>query len=216
MSNIYDDVALLQEQMNDVLSELPYKLGSSTTDITDDDLNLLIDEVIFGYGNGCTNKPYGTGNGYFINIPHSTMANYNKQYWIERSNNRIWTRYQENGTFSDWVMIGGEQVAVGSNVVTNRTFNGKQVYCKTVNIGTFPASGTKAVESGLTPSAIQVVEIKGSAIGDNDWLPIPNAHPTAANIISAYLRNDGKVIVAVGKDRSALTGTVSIYYINKD
>lgn len=31
MSNIYDDVALLQRQMNDVLSELPYKLSSATT-----------------------------------------------------------------------------------------------------------------------------------------------------------------------------------------
>ena len=27
MSNIYDDVALLQEQMDGVLSELPYKLS---------------------------------------------------------------------------------------------------------------------------------------------------------------------------------------------
>lgn len=42
MSNIYDDVALLQEQMDGVLSELPYKLSSATTDISDDDLNLLI------------------------------------------------------------------------------------------------------------------------------------------------------------------------------
>lgn len=213
MSNIYDDVALLQEQMDGVLSELPYKLSSATTDISDDDLNLLIDEVIFGYGNGCTNKPYGTGNGYFVNIPHATLANYNKQFWIERANNRIWTRYQENGTFGDWVMIGAEQVAVGSNVVTNRTFNGKQVYCKTVNIGTLPTSGTKAVSSGLTPSEITVVEIRGSAIGEGDWLPIPNPHPTPANIISAYLRNDGKVVVAVGKDRSAVTATISIYYV---
>lgn len=213
MSNIYDDVALLQEQMDEVLSELPYKLSSATTDISDDDLNLLIDEVIFGYGNGCTNKPYGTGNGYFVNIPHATTADYNKQFWIERVNNRIWTRYQEDGTFSDWVMIGAEQVAVGSNVVTNRTFNGKQVYCKTVNIGTLPTSGTKVVSSGLTPSEITVVEIRGSATGEGDWLPIPNPHPTPANIISVYLRNDGKIVVGVGKDRSAVTATVSIYYV---
>lgn len=214
MSNIYDDVALLQEQMNEVLSELPYKLSINTTDITDEDLNLLIDEVIFGYGNGCVNKPTGAANGYFVNIPHATIADYNKQFWIERTNNRIWTRYQENGTFSDWVMIGGEQVAVGSNVVTNRTFNGKQVYCKTVNIGTLPSSATtKAVASGLTPSQITVVEIRGSATGEGDWLPIPNPHSTPANVISAYLRNDGKIVVGVGKDRSAVTATVSIYYV---
>lgn len=216
MSNIYDDVELLQQQMNEVLSELPYKLSSSTTDIADDDLNTLIDEVIFAYGNGCINKPTGAGNGYFINIPHATMADYNKQFWIERTNNRIWTRYQENGTFSTWAMIGGEHISVGANVPVNRTFGGKQVYCKTVNIGALPTSGTKEVTSGLTPSQINVLEIRGSATGDGDWLPIPNSHPTPANIISAYLRHDGKIVVGVGKDRSAVTATVSIYYTNKD
>lgn len=113
----------------------------------------------------------------------------------------------------DDVALLQEQVAVGSNVVTNRTFNGKQLYCKTVNIGTLPTSGTKAVSSGLTPSEITVVEIRGSTIGEGDWLPIPNPHSTLANIISAYLRNDGKMIIAVGKDRSAVTATVSIYYV---
>lgn len=213
MSNIYDDVELLQEQMNGVLSELPYKLSTASSNISDDDLNLLIDELIVGYGNGCTNKPTGRGNGYFVNIPHTSMAGYNKQYWIERTNNKVWTRYEENSVWSAWVLLGGENITVGSNVPVGRTFNGKQVYCKTVNIGTLPTSGTKAVSSGLTPSEITVLEIKGSAIGEGDWLPIPNAHPTAANIISCYLRNDGKIVVAVGKDRSAVTATVSIYYV---
>ena len=42
MTNIYDNVPMLQEQMYGVLSELPYKLSCATTDISDDDLNLLI------------------------------------------------------------------------------------------------------------------------------------------------------------------------------
>ena len=213
MSNIYDDVELLRQQMDEVLSELPYKISNSSHDITDEDLNLLIDEIYFGYGNNCTNKPAGAGNGYFVNLPHATMANYNKQFWIERTNNRIWERAQENSVWSAWTMVGGEHLVTGSSVIINRTFNGKQVYCKTINVGTLPTSGTKAVSSGLTPSAITVVEIKGSGTGDGDWLPIPNPHPTAANIISAYLRNDGKIVVGVGKDRSAMTATVSIYYV---
>nr|DAV24412.1 MAG TPA: hypothetical protein [Caudoviricetes sp.] len=213
MSNIYDDVALLQEQMDEVLSELPYKLSNASTNISDEDLNLLVDELIFGYGNGCVNKPTGSANGYFVNIPHSTIASYNKQFWIERTNNKVWTRYEENSVWSAWVLLGCENVVVGLNVPIGRMFNGKPVYCKTVNIGTLPTSGTKAVSSGLTPSEITVLEIKGSATGEGDWLPIPNAHPVAANIISCYLRNDGKVVVAVGKDRSAVTATVSIYYV---
>ena len=215
MSNIYDDVELLRQQMDEVLSELPYKISNSSHDITDEDLNLLIDEIYFGYGNNCINKPTGAANGYFVNLPHATMANYNKQFWIERTNNRIWERAQENSVWSTWTMVGGEHLVTGSSVITNRTFNGKRVYCKTVNVGALPSSATtKEVASGLTPSAITVVEITGSAIGDNDWLPIPNPHPTPANTISAYLRNDGKIVVAVGKDRSAVTATVSIYYTN--
>lgn len=33
MSNVYDDVELLQQQMNEVLSELPYKLSIATVSI---------------------------------------------------------------------------------------------------------------------------------------------------------------------------------------
>lgn len=212
MSNIYDDVALLQEQMDDVMSAVHYKLDDSTTDISNDDLNLLIDKIIFGYGNGCENKPTGSANGYFVNIPHSTTANYNKQCWIERTNNRVWTRYEENGVWSSWILLGGENIVVGSSVPIGMTYGGKQVYCKTVNVGALPNDTTKEVASGLTPSAITVICIRGSGTGGGDWLPIPNPHPTAANAIGCYLRNDGKIVVSTGKDRTEVTATVSIYY----
>lgn len=208
MSNIYDDVAALQQEM-------PTKLSKQAVNLSDVDLNTKIGEIVIGYGNGCINKPSGSANGYFINIPHSTMANYNKQFYIERTNDHVWTRFHENGVFSEWSMIGGEQSILGSTTLTNRTFNGERVYCKTVNIGNLPNNTTKAVESGLRPEEIFVLEIRGSADGSDDWLPLPNPHPNPENIISCYLRADGKVVVGTGKDRSTMTGRVQIYYVNQ-
>lgn len=144
MANIYDDVETLKTQMAQVQSDIDTLTNSmpdandllarATTDLSDENLNEWIGEIYVGYGNGCVNKPAGAGNGYFINIPHCTQqAAYNKQYWIERTNNRIWTRMQENEVFSGWVMIGGNEMVTGSAKITNETFNGKAVYCKTIN-----------------------------------------------------------------------------------
>lgn len=223
--NIFDDVELLKQQMAEVQADIENLtngapdandlLSRASTDLTDEDLNDWVGEIYVGYGNGCVNRPSGTANGYFINIPHCTLqAAYNKQYWIERTNNRIWTRMQENEVFSDWVMIGGKEMTTASSKVTNETFDGKAVYCKTINTGSLLNTAVKEIASGLTPSAIKVIKIEGMVYGDGDSLPLPNPHPTPANVISCYLRNDGKICIGTGKDRTALSGFVQIYYTN--
>lgn len=210
VNGIYEDVELLKEQMAQVQSDI-----TNSLDVSNRNLNELIGKKYVCYGNGCTNKPAGTGNGYFINIPHCTQPTlYNKQYYIERVNNCIWTRMQENGTFSEWVMIGGKEMITGSSKITNETFDGKPVYCKTVNTGNLPNDATKEISSGLTPSAIKVIRIEGMVYGDGDSIPLPNPHPTVTNIISCYLRHDGKICITTGKDRTALSGFVQIYYTN--
>lgn len=225
MATIYDDVETLKRQMivvqeniADLTNGMPDAndlLARATTDLSDENLNEWIGEIYVGYGNGCVNKPEGTSNGYFINIPHCTQqASYNKQYWIERTNNRVWTRMQENGVFSGWVMIAGKEMVTGSSKITNETFDGKPVYCKTVNTGNLPNHTTKEIASGLTPANIKVINIRGMVYGDGDSIPLPNAHPTAANIISCYLRHDGKICITTGKDRTALSGFVQIFYTN--
>ena len=219
MATIYDDVENLKVQMAQVQSDLENLpddfLAKNTINLTDKDLNTYIGKIYVGYGNGCVNKPSGTSNGYFINIPHCTQAAlYNKQYYIERTNNRIWTRMQENGTFSDWVMIGGKEMVTGSSKITNETFDGKPVYCRTVNTGHLLNDAVKEISSGLTPANIKVVNIRGMVYGDGDSIPLPNSHPTAANNISCYLRHDGKICIGTGKDRTALSGFVQIYYTN--
>ena len=225
MATIYDDVETLKRQMiivqeniADLTNGMPDAndlLARATTDLSDENLNEWIGEIYVGYGNGCTNKPSGAGNGYFINIPHCTQqASYNKQYWIERTNNHVWARMQENGVFSNWIMIAGKEITTSSSKITNETFDGKAVYCKTINTGNLPNHATKEIASGLTPTNIKVIDIKGMVYGDGDSIPLPNAHPTVANIISCYLRHDGKICITTGKDRTALSGFVQIYYTN--
>lgn len=225
MATIYEDVETLKVQMaqaqsdiEDLTNGMPDAndlLARATTDLSDENLNEWVGEIYVGYGNGCVNKPVGAGNGYFINIPHCTQqASYNKQYWIERTNNHVWARMQENGVFSGWVMIAGKETTTGSSKITNETFDGKAVYCKTINTGNLLNSAVKEIASGLTPANIKVIDIKGMVYGDGDSIPLPNPHPTAANVISCYLRHDGKICIGTGKDRTALSGFVQIYYTN--
>lgn len=225
MATIYEDVAMLKQQMAIVQEDIENLtngmpdandlLARATTDLSNENLNEWIGEIYVGYGNGCTNKPAGAGNGYFINIPHCTQqASYNKQYWIERTNNHVWARMQENGVFSSWVMIAGKETTTGSSKITNEIFDGKAVCCKTINTGNLLNSAVKEIASGLTPANIKVIEIKGMVYGDGDSIPLPNPHPTVANAISCYLRHDGKICIGTGKDRTALSGFVQIYFTN--
>ena len=219
MANIYEDVDALKTQMAQVqadLENLPNDfLAKDAINLTDKNLNTYIGKIYVGYGNNCVNKPSNAGNCYFINIPHCTQQTlYNKQYYIERTNNRIWTRAHENGAFSGWVMIGGKEMVTGSSKITNETFDGKPVYCRTVNTGHLLNDAVKEISSGLTPANIKVVNICGMVYGGGDSIPLPNPHPTAANNISCYLRHDGKICIGTGKDRTALSGFVQIFYTN--
>lgn len=225
MPTVYERVDALEQAMTTVQQDIENLtngmpdandlLARATTDLSNENLNEWIGEIYVGYGNGCVNKPAGAGNGYFINIPHCTQqAAYNKQYWIERTNNRIWTRMQENEVFSSWVMIGGNEMVTGSAKITNETFDGKAVYCKTINTGNLLNDAVKEISSGLIPANIKVINIRGMVYGGGDSIPLPNPHPTVANAISCYLRHDGKICIGTGKDRTALSGFVQIYYIN--
>ncbi len=100
-----DEVVFLQEQLNE-LDE--YTLKTWPEDISGMNLNSLVGVTIIGYGNSCTNKPTGAGNGWLINLRHSDddlAENYNKQLWIERANNHVWIRKLENGTWGSWEQL---------------------------------------------------------------------------------------------------------------
>lgn len=102
IDELEDRVIALEAQLNE-LDE--YTLKTWVQDISDTDLDYHIGVAMIGYGNGCTNKPNGAGNGWLVNIPHSSdhlIERYNKQFWIERIQNRAWIRTMENGVWGIW------------------------------------------------------------------------------------------------------------------
>lgn len=215
MANIYDDVETLKQKVALLELEVPSKIDDSAVNLTTKDLNLLIGKIIMGYGNDCVNKPEGAANGYFINLPHSTMAiDHNKQIWIERHHNRVWMRYQEASVFSDWELICGENIVTGKIMPTCRKVDGKTVYCKRINIGKLANTGAKEVSHGL--KNVTIVDVKGHMHGTPDvlgaYMPLPFSHPTTANSVSLFVTNAGKVVVTTGRDRTAYSAIVDIYF----
>lgn len=105
-ANIYDDVATLKEQVDEILQTIA---GLETNfvpehaiDISNTDLNSYTGKILIGYGNHCLNKPT-TQNGYLIVIPHhSAPDKYCKQIWITRPSNNVFVRNLDDGVWSDW------------------------------------------------------------------------------------------------------------------
>jgi hypothetical protein len=114
--NIYDDVAALIEEvgtLNTIVGDLDLKVNSVTLDallkysidITDDNLDNLKGEIIFGYGNNCLNRPNGA-NGYLINIPHcKSPETHNTQIWITRPKAGLFIRNMEGGAWTVWTPV---------------------------------------------------------------------------------------------------------------
>jgi hypothetical protein len=114
--NIYDDVAALIEEvgtLNTIVGDLDYKVNNIelkalmkySRDITDDNLDDLKGEIIFGYGNNCLNRPNGA-NGYLINIPHcKSPSTHNTQIWITRPKAGLFIRNMEGGAWTVWTPI---------------------------------------------------------------------------------------------------------------
>lgn len=105
IAELEERVLAVEEQLNE-LDE--FTLKTWVEDISDMDLDYQMGVMVIGYGNGCTNKPTGAGNGWLINIPHATdhlKERYNKQFWIERIQNKIWVRTMENGVWGTWELV---------------------------------------------------------------------------------------------------------------
>lgn len=118
-------------------------------DISNQNINSNIGDVITGYGNDCTNKPTSQ-NGYLVNLTHSTSpANYNKQLWFIRNINDVYIRTQEAGTFGNWVKIAQEPnimtAYLGAGVTVSSANANK--YCN-FNLSNFSSCGSKLSISG--------------------------------------------------------------------
>lgn len=71
--------------------------------INDSDANNMLGRLIIAYGNNVSNRPSGAGNGFLINLPHTTSPElYNKQFWLVRDTSDWYIRNQTNGVWSNW------------------------------------------------------------------------------------------------------------------
>lgn len=134
-------------------------------DITSQDLNSNIGDIITAYGNDCTNKP-NSQNGYLVNLTHSTSpANYNKQLWFIRNVNDVYIRTQEAGTFGDWVKIAQEpniMTAYQGTSITVSSANASKY--ANFNLSNFSSCGSKlSISNGGIKIGGNVKRIKVSA-----------------------------------------------------
>lgn len=114
--NIYDDVASLIEEVAGLTNLVDSLSGELETldraalrnysrDISGENLDGLIGEIIFGYGNNCLNRPNGA-NGYLMNIPHcNSPFTHNTQIWITRPKAGLFIRNMEGGAWTVWTPI---------------------------------------------------------------------------------------------------------------
>jgi len=89
-------------------------------------LNELIKDTNMYSCYNATNYPTNSNNyGYLINIPIASEDNtlygsYAKQYWLSRTDNRLWMRTYQNGNFTDWFqycqLYGAEFTAVNNSL----------------------------------------------------------------------------------------------------
>lgn len=74
-------------------------------DVSGQNLNNLKGKVIMGYGNGCTNTPTDQ-NGFFLNLPLPTApTTFNRQFYLIRTTHDLYTRFMEDGVWSDYKKI---------------------------------------------------------------------------------------------------------------
>ena len=91
----------------------------------------------------------------------------------------------------------------------------RQVFRKVINFGALPNTGSTSVAHGLTiTSGFTFTRIYGTATDPStNFIPIPYAHPTAANNISLDV-DTTNAIITTGSDRTGYTTTyVVIEYI---
>lgn len=93
--------------------------------------------------------------------------------------------------------------------------DGKDIYCKVVDVGNLPNAATKNVAHGITNFG-SLVKLEGRALRSNDnlWFVLPNVPSPSAGVTSAiWVYADAtNITIVTGLDRSNMAGTVTLWY----
>lgn len=107
-----------------------------------------------------------------------------------------------------------QNIITGEECPTNEWIDGKRVYCKRIDLGEFPNSTTKEIETGLDMDAITITRFYAtgkSATKAQFCIPYITTTNNSANIGLALLAT-GNIRIECGSDRSAIVGHAYIYY----
>lgn len=88
--------------------------------------------------------------------------------------------------------------------------DGKDIYSKTVNLGTLPNDTVKTVSADISPNT--VVKIEAFCVDANSTLPIPRTASGNNSIDIYYTYSTNSIVVTTEKDMSTHTGYVTLYY----
>ncbi len=129
------------------------------------------------------------------------------------------TIYEDVATLQEQVALlqAGINFAIGQSTTTYEKFNGKTVYCKTVDVGALPNATHKLVATGLNMANVEILKIEGVAKNSGGTtVPLPNTTPSTTYLIGCFITAGGNIQIDTAIDRSDYTGIVKIFYINND
>ena len=132
------------------------------------------------------------------------------------SNNLVYDAAKAAELEAEWERAASG-IVTGVEVATNEYVDGKQVYCKRIDVGYLPNSTAKTVSLNFSCANIELIRIAGGANnkknGGNVHLPIP--HTIAGELIGVALydiNNTGRLEIKCQNDRSSYYGYVNLYY----
>lgn len=161
------------------------------------------------------NNTEAPNNGVVLEFGNS--ANWRGQLYIgDNATQGIYYNGWSNGVRGSWTRLADQRSNLttgGSAIKAGYQIDGKDVYVKRINLGTFPSSGNKDVSLGVTVN--RVIAIEGSAYRSTDgtFFPLPFTSTNPSLNIAVWVQGGTLIRISVGTDRSALVGWVDVYYI---
>lgn len=169
----------------------------------------------FYMGNNLSHRPTGsTVDGWWIVVHMAHNASYQRQIaysFLEA--NIMFTRIQNNGTWSAWVPLDSSASRSASELMVGQDTDGAPVYKKTVKINSLPNAGQSSYPHGIS-NIDKLVKFEAFARNPSGTLyALP--HLNLGNVASGIYITVGKanIIIDTGEiDRSSYNGEVTIYY----
>ena len=161
------------------------------------------------------NNTEAPNNGVVLEFGNS--ANWRGQLYIgDNATQGIYYNGWSDGVRGSWTRLADQRSNLttgGSAIKAGYQIDGKDVYVKRINLGTFPSSGDKDVSLGVTVN--RVIAIEGSAYRSTDgtFFPLPFISTNPSLNIAVWVQGGTLIRISVGTDRSALVGWVDVYYI---